>query len=103
MITSRWIPAVMLGTVIAFAVSPSTTGAQTPASPAPQGAAQPPAPAAPPRPTPPTRDPATPGYVKATELPTESLLPTDADGNFIIGPTHTPAPEATAQDDGPQG
>jgi enterochelin esterase family protein len=103
MITSRWIPAVMLGTVIAFAVSPSTTGAQTPASPAPQGAAQPPAPAAPPRPTPPTRDPATPGYVKATELPDGTLPPTDADGNFIIGPTHTPAPEATAQDDVPQG
>ena len=103
MITSRWIPAVMLGTVIAFAVSPSTTGAQTPASPAPQGAAQPPAPAAPPRPTPPTRDPATPGYVKATELPDGTLPPTDADGNFIIGPTHTPAPEATVQDDVPQG
>jgi enterochelin esterase-like enzyme len=41
--------------------------------------------------------------VKATELPDGTLPPTDADGNFIIGPTHTPAPEATAQDDVPQG
>jgi len=41
--------------------------------------------------------------VKATELPDGTLPPTDADGNFIIGPTHTPAPEATVQDDVPQG
>ena len=46
-----------------------------------------------PRPTPPTRDPHTPGYVTATELPDGSNPPADADGNFIIGPTHNPAPE----------
>ena len=51
-----------------------------------------------PRPTPPTRDPATPGYVTARELPDGALPPPDADGNFIIGPTHSPAPEATVQD-----
>ena len=50
------------------------------------------------RPAPPTRDPHTPGYVSATQLPDGTLPPADADGNFIIGPTHPPAPEMTAQD-----
>ena len=48
------------------------------------------------RPVPPTRDPHTPGYVTATELPDGTIPPADADGNFIIGPTHHPAPEMTA-------
>jgi enterochelin esterase-like enzyme len=66
--------------------------------------AQPPAQTArPPRPTPPTRDPNTPGYVKATELTDGANAPAKADGNFILGPTHTPAPEMTAQDGVPQG
>jgi iron(III)-enterobactin esterase len=43
------------------------------------------------RPTPPTRDPHTPGYVAAKELPDGTLPPPTADGNFIIGPTHKPA------------
>ena len=65
------------------------------------------APAAPParpaRPTPPTRDPNTPGYVTAKDLPDgANALPT-ADGNFILGPTHNPAPEMTAQEGVPQG
>jgi enterochelin esterase-like enzyme len=55
------------------------------------------------RPTPPTRDPNTPGYVTAKELPDGSVPPPTADGNFIIGPTHNPAPEMTAQDGVPQG
>ncbi len=42
------------------------------------------------RPTPPTRDPHTPGYVEAKELPDGAVPPADADGNFIIGPTHNP-------------
>jgi hypothetical protein len=50
------------------------------------------------RPVPPTRDPHTPGYVSAKELPDGTLPPADADGDFIIGPTHTPAPEMTAQE-----
>src|SRR4029077_13335874 len=58
---------------------------------------------APPRPTPPTRDPNTPGYVAAKELPDGSIPPPGAEGNFIIGPTHNPAAEMTAQDGGPQG
>ena len=55
------------------------------------------------RPTPPTRDPATPGFVAAKELPDGSLPPPTADGDFIIGPTHNPASEMTAQDGVPQG
>ena len=60
-------------------------------------------PATPPRPTPPTRDPHTPGYVTATELPDGAVPKTDAMGNFIIGPTHTAAPEMTVQEGVPQG
>lgn len=65
----------------------------------------PPAPAtAPtPRPTPPTRDPNTPGFVKATELADGAVPPPDRDGNFIIGPTHAPAPELTPKDGVPKG
>ena len=48
------------------------------------------------RPTPPTRDPHTPGYVKATELPDGAVPPADADGNFIIGPTHNISPDVAA-------
>jgi enterochelin esterase-like enzyme len=49
------------------------------------------------RPTPPTRDPHTPGYVKAKELPDGAVPAADVDGNFIIGPTHDSAPEATLE------
>jgi enterochelin esterase-like enzyme len=55
------------------------------------------------RPAPPTRDPHTPGYVEAKELPDGANAPADADGNFIIGPTHKKAPEVTAHPDVPQG
>jgi enterochelin esterase-like enzyme len=47
------------------------------------------------RPTPPTRDPNTPGFVEAKELPDGDVPSPDAEGNFIIVPTHHPAPEAT--------
>jgi iron(III)-enterobactin esterase len=50
------------------------------------------------RPTPPTRDPHSPGYVQARELPDGTVPPPDQDGNFIIGPTHPPAAEMTAQE-----
>ncbi len=63
-------------------------------APAPAPAA--PAATRPPRPTPPTRDPNTPGYVAAKELPDGANPPADADGNFILGPTHSPAPEMSA-------
>jgi enterochelin esterase-like enzyme len=41
--------------------------------------------------------------VTAKELPDGTVPPADADGNFIIGPTHNPAPEMTVQDGVPQG
>ena len=50
------------------------------------------------RPVPPTRDPHSPGYVKAEELPDGAVPPADENGNFIIGPTHTAAAEMTAQE-----
>jgi iron(III)-enterobactin esterase len=60
-------------------------------------------PKAPPRPTPPTRDPHTPGYVKAKELSDGTVPSPTANGNFIAGPTHTPAPEMSVNDAVPQG
>src|SRR5258706_2732857 len=68
--------------------------AQTPAAPVA---------ARPARPTPPTRDPNTPGYVTAKELPDGANAPAKADGNFILGPTHNPAPEMTVLEGVPQG
>ena len=55
------------------------------------------------RPTPPTRDPNTPGYVTARELPDGTNAPSNVDGNFIIGPTHDRAPETSEQAGVPQG
>ena len=49
-------------------------------------------------PQPPTRDPKSPGYVQAKELPDGTVPPADADGNFIIGPNHTVAAEMAAGD-----
>jgi enterochelin esterase-like enzyme len=63
----------------------------------------PPAPAKAPRTPPPTRDPNTEGYVKAKELPDGQLPSPKEDGNFIIGPTHDPAPEMTPKDNVPKG
>lgn len=65
-----------------------------------QPAAQPARPA---RPTPAAWDPLTPGFVEAKELPDGEIPPADADGNFIIGPTHAKAPEMTAPEGGLQG
>jgi len=66
------------------------------------GAAQtptpPPVPPQPVHPSPPVRDPHTSGYVQAKELPDGTVPPFDADGNFIIGPTHPPSPEMTAKE-----
>jgi enterochelin esterase-like enzyme len=70
----------------------------------PQTAPVPPSEAArPARPTPPTRDPHTPGYVTANELPDGTNPPPNADGNFIIGQTHNAAPEMSSQEGVPQG
>ena len=51
----------------------------------------------------PTRDPKTPGYVTATNLPDGANAPATADGNFVIGPTHNPAPEMSVHTGVPQG
>jgi enterochelin esterase-like enzyme len=75
----------------AFAQSPATAPVPAPAA------------ARPPRPPSPTRDPNTPGYVKAKELPDGTIPPSDADGNFIIGPTHPAAPEIAVKADVPHG
>jgi enterochelin esterase family protein len=69
-----------------------------------QAPAQPPAPnGRPPRQPPPTRDPHTSGYVSAKELEDGANAPANADGNFILGPTHTAAPEMAVQEGVPQG
>jgi hypothetical protein len=52
---------------------------------------------------PPTRDPSNPNYPRATELPDGTLPPSGTEGNFIIGPTHAPAPETAAKEDVPRG
>lgn len=52
---------------------------------------------------PPTRDPRSANYPKATELPDGTLPPAGAEGNFIVGPTHDPAPETVARDGVPKG
>jgi enterochelin esterase family protein len=59
--------------------------------------------AAPKRPTPPTRDPHTAGYVAAKDLPDGEVPPVDAEGNFILGPTHRPAPEMLVNSNVPAG
>ena len=55
------------------------------------------------RSAPPTRDPETPGYVEAKQLPDGTNAPPDVDGNFILGPTHTPAAAMSPQPGVPQG
>ena len=68
-----------------------------------QAPVTPPAATSRPRPTPPTRDPGPAGYVKAIELPDGTLPRPDQHGNFVIGPTHTPAPETLPQEGVPRG
>jgi len=85
-----------LGPALAQTAPPAPATPQAPVTP---GAA----PARPPRPTPPTRDPHTPGYVDAKQLPDGENAPRNQDGNFILGPTHPAAPEMTVQEGVPQG
>jgi len=51
----------------------------------------------------PTRDPHADGYVTAKELNDGDVPSAQADGNFIIGPTHPAAAEMTASDAVPHG
>lgn len=52
---------------------------------------------------PPGRDPNTPGFVKAKELPDGDVPSPDEDGNFIIGPTHKKAAASSPKDGVPKG
>jgi enterochelin esterase family protein len=82
--------------LISLAVFVSAALGQAPPAPTPA--------AHPARPTPPTRDPNSPGYVAARELPDGTVPPpANADGNFILGPTHPAAPEMSPQEGVPQG
>lgn len=85
--------------IIAFLMSltigAGRAGAQAPPTPPVAGGAV--------RPTPPTRDPHTSGYAAARELPDGTNAPMNVDGNFIIGPTHNPAPEMIVHEGVPQG
>src|SRR5579885_1997797 len=84
---------------IAFSFSAHFASAQSQPTAVP--AQQPPARA--PRAPAPTRDPHTPGYVEAKERPDGENAPPNADGDFILGPTHNPAPEMTVRDNVPHG
>lgn len=55
------------------------------------------------RPTPPTRNPHTPGYPSAVELLDGAVPPVNRDGNFVLGATHTPAPETATSTNVPHG
>src|SRR5215471_7786996 len=46
----------------------------------------------------PARDPHSHDYVTARELPDGAIPSSQVDGNFITGPTHSPAPELSAAD-----
>ncbi len=97
--------------LIAALMTAPSAWAQTPEpGAAPQVPAQPASPAEPaatprrpPRAPAPTRDPHTDGYVQAKDLPDGELPPAEADGNFVLGPTHNRAPEADPQEGVPQG
>ena len=85
--------------LLSIAILTGLVSAQTSQTPA-----TPPVPAArPPRPAPPTRDPNTPGYVKARELPDGTNAPAKENGNFILGPTHPVDPATVAQEGVPKG
>ena len=94
--TAKLMAGIVTALMTAASASAQTASTQS-------AAPQTPPPAASTRPAPPTRDPKTPGYVTASELPDGALPSADAVGNFIIGPTHNPAPEMTVQDGVPQG
>ena len=50
-----------------------------------------------------TRDPHTPGFVEAKDLPDGTIPPGNADGNFVLGPTHAQASDVTPKPGVPQG
>ena len=97
-------PAALTGIAAGCAVTAlvATVGAQVGAAPSPAQASVQAATEAPrPRPTPPTRQALR--LVQATELPDGALPRPQQDGNFIVGPTHAPAPETLPADGVPRG
>jgi enterochelin esterase family protein len=89
---------------VAVAQMPTkTVDPMPPETTAPAAPAAAPAAARPVRPPAPVRDPHAAGFVVAKELPDGAVPPANADGNFIIGPTHNSAPEFEAQDSVPKG
>ncbi len=98
--TTRSSVSVCIGLMLAACTSGTPGASSNSPAPVPAPVAQ----AAPtPRPAPPTRDPHTPGYVDAKDLPDGEIPSADVDGNFIIGPTHATAPEMTSTDGVPHG
>ncbi len=97
--TSGLSAAIVIGLFSAGHPAIAQVGAAAPTTQTPAAQTPPP----PPRPVPPTRDPHTPGYVQAKELPDGEVPPAGAEGNFIIGPTHNPAPDMAVRDGVPQG
>jgi iron(III)-enterobactin esterase len=98
-LSGAFLVSVMAGAYLAAAQAPATE-LKNPLQPE---TAAPAAAARPARPTPPTRDPHIAGYVEAQELPDGTIPAATADGNFIIGPTHNPAPEMSADPSVPHG
>jgi len=92
---TQWAAAIAIGLTVALNPSIAQDRGATP----PQQTATAPAN----RPAAPTRDPHTAGYVAAKELPDGAVPQTSEEGNFIIGPTHNPAPEMTVQESVPHG
>jgi enterochelin esterase-like enzyme len=92
--TSAFLICLMAGLGPAMAQTPAQSPADKQAPAKAASGARPPAP---------TRDPNTPGYVKAKDLPDGDIPSAKEDGNFIIGPTHNPAPEMAAKEGVPQG
>jgi enterochelin esterase-like enzyme len=91
---------VLAGAVASVAAQNPTPAPAAPAQTAPAAG---PAPAGRGRGGPPTRDPLTPGYVQATELPDGAVPPVNVNGNFIIGPTHPASPDMTEKEGVPKG
>jgi iron(III)-enterobactin esterase len=92
LLSTAFLISLIAGASPAMAQAPVQTQAQAAATPA-----------RPARPAAPTRDPNTPGYVTAKDLSDGANAPANADGNFILGPTHNPAPEMAVQEGVPQG
>jgi len=76
-------PSALAILIFAFSLAPSQT----------------PVPSGTPSRVPPTRDPHAAAFVTGTELADGTVPPAEEDGNFILGPTHTPARETLSRPD----